>query len=478
MLDIIKSLKHIVCASFFIVAAAPSLAANNVIDVLVVYTKGTADAYSGNPTTRINQLFQVTNQIYLDSGVDLEIRVANTLMVDYTDDNSAETALHDITYNRDQAFKAVATAREQAKADMVIFYRPFKVAHGNCGLAWVGGMGTEGSFANPALKNFMYAHIAFNGCGDFITAHELGHNMGLRHSRKQDGKGGTFDYALGYGVENKFTTIMAYQNTFNVDYWEGKVYKFSNPELTCKGLPCGVDRNDNVNGADASYALNVTTPQIATFFAGKAVASSLSNSSANSSAVSSSRSSISSGGLTNDIVQAKAAYETALAAVNANKKIVAEKVAQVSILQATLAAKVQITIGAQAAYDTAANNYGIQKNQSMNLNSQLNAALIAYYRANTSSRKNALNTYNALVKQYNLAQDASAQALRLLTAAQSTLTLATAELTQATNNYGLAKDATAVVSAQTLPLQIAAARALAVYRDVQAKHQVASLAFR
>jgi hypothetical protein len=42
----------------------PALAANAVIDVMVVYTQGVADAYAGDPTTRINQLFQISNQIY------------------------------------------------------------------------------------------------------------------------------------------------------------------------------------------------------------------------------------------------------------------------------------------------------------------------------------------------------------------------------------------------------------------------------
>ena len=283
MFNIIKSLKHIMGASLFIVIALPSFAANNTIDVLVVYTKGVADTYGGEPTTRINQLFQVTNQIYVDSGVDLEIRVAKTLMVDYTDDNSAETALQDITYNRHLAFKDVAAARLQAKADMVIFYRPFRAVHGNCGLAWVGGVDTQGDFSDPQLKDFMYAHIAFDGCGDFMTAHELGHNMGLRHSRKQDGKGGTFHYALGHGEDNKFTTIMAYQSEFNVDYWDGKVYKFSSPQLNCKGSPCGVNRNDMVSGADAVYTLNITAPQVANFYKVEPKASSASSASSESS---------------------------------------------------------------------------------------------------------------------------------------------------------------------------------------------------
>lgn len=275
------------------VVANSALAATTVIDVLAVYTKGAADTYGGDPSTRINHLFQFTNQIYADSNLDIEIRLVKTMMVDYTDDNTSDSALRDITFAQHDAFVDVEKVREQVKADMVIFYRPFKSAHENCGHAWILGGGSNGDFSHPHIKKYMYSHIPLNSCGDYATAHELGHNMGLRHSRRQDGSGEVFPFALGHGVDNQFATIMAYQTSFNVDYWIGKVYKFSSPELECKGVPCGVDASDTVNGADARLAISITAPQIAGFYSSH-TAQSASSSSVSSMMFSAAPSSVSS----------------------------------------------------------------------------------------------------------------------------------------------------------------------------------------
>ncbi|MEN0038107.1 MAG: zinc-dependent metalloprotease [Cellvibrio sp.] len=477
----LQKIVRVFATAVITLASVSAFAATTTIDVLVVYTKGVSTLYGGDPTTRINQLFQVTNQIYADSGVDLEIRVAKTMQVDYTDDNAAETALNNITFNQHAAFSGVAAAREQAKADMVIFYRPYMNSHGNCGVAWIGGSGSNGVF-NAAQKAYMYAHVAVNSCGDFVTAHELGHNMGLKHSRKQDGTGGTFHYALGYGVVNSFATIMAYQTEFNVDYWTGKIYKFSNPDLkTCKNQACGVDRNNTTSGADARYALNITAPQIANFYASTSAVNS-SSSKANSSALASSKSSSSASSVANvdltalaaKVESARLTYEAAVAAVNANKLAITEKTAleRTAKTELTTATKNATTVTKN--YEKAVTKYNGLVTKANAMVVQLNAAVVAYNAATTTAAKSAkLTAYNTLVTKYNDLLAQLATTANEVNAAQQAIAPATEALVQATAKSNAATAAAAAEKAKTANLTAAVTASLATYKDLQLQYKTA-----
>ncbi|PUA26323.1 MAG: hypothetical protein B0W54_23970 [Cellvibrio sp. 79] len=456
----------------------PAFAASTVIDVLVVYTDGTAALYGGDPTTRINQIFQVTNQIYADSGVDLEVRVAKTMKVSYTDDNGAETALNAITFNQNAAFSGVAAAREQAKADMVVLYRPYKQVHGSCGVAWIGG--NNGSAT--AYKNYMYAHVAINSCGDYVTAHELGHNMGLKHSRKQDGVGGVFHYALGYGVMNSFTDIMAYQSEFNVDYWTGKVYKFSNPDILCKNQPCGVDRNNTTSGADARYALNITGPQISNFYAGTPASSSSSSKSSSSVAISSSKSSSSvssvstsaAANLKAKMEAARIAHSAAVAAVSANKLAITDKTANEKAAKTTLTTATKNLTTATSNYEKAVVKYNALVAKIDPLKVQLNTAMAAYNSATTASAKTAkLTAYNSVVVKYNTLVDQIKTALDEANAAQKLIAPATAAVTAATTAYNAAVATTAAEKAKTESLTQAVTNALAAFKSLETEYKAA-----
>lgn len=501
MKSLIQKIVRFSAVALMSAAAIPALAASTVIDVLVVYTKGAANVYGGDPTTRINQIFQVTNQIYADSGVDLEIRVAKTLQVDYTDDNNAETALNNITFNQHAAFSGVAAAREQAKADMVILYRPYMNSHGSCGVAWVGG--SNGAMS-AGHKAYMFAHVAINSCGDFVTAHELGHNMGLKHSRKQDGTGGVFHYALGHGVANSFATVMAYQNEFNVDYWTGKVYKFSNPDIsTCKNQPCGVDRNNTATGADARYALNITAPQIANFYAGApatgssssknssvaVTSSSKSSISSSKSSVSSSKSSIKSSSAASSVSNvnltalaakveaARLVHERAVAAVNANTLAITEKTVAEKTAKTELATATKTLTAATQKYEQAVAKYNAQVAKANAMVPQMNAALVEYNNATNASTKAArLTLYNNLVTKYNGLVALANTALKDSLAAQQQVVSATVAAATATAKYNAAVAATIAEKGKTAGLTAAVSTALAAYKDLQAQYTAAQKA--
>ncbi|MEN9866716.1 MAG: hypothetical protein RL748_2306, partial [Pseudomonadota bacterium] len=65
----------------------------------------------------------------------------------------------------------------------------------------------------------------------------------------------------GYGVDNKFATIMAYPEVFNTS----TIAKYSNPRLTCSGVPCGVPEGQ-AKQADAAKALTNVRVEISKFF--------------------------------------------------------------------------------------------------------------------------------------------------------------------------------------------------------------------
>lgn len=232
-----------------------------VIDVMALYTPGSEAQYPHGVETRINQLISVANQIYADSGVAIILRPVYHGRIEYPDNIDMETALNSLLSRSHGAFAPVDALRSEYGADLIMLLRPLGNEDSRCGLAPVGGYGTNGDFSAITEREFAFSVIGIDCPDDVVVAHELGHNMGLTHSHREDGTGGTFDFATGYGVDGGFATVMALPAAFAVD---NRLGRFSSPDSLCLGFICGVGEGLS-EAADAVLTLNTVRHQIAAY---------------------------------------------------------------------------------------------------------------------------------------------------------------------------------------------------------------------
>jgi len=221
------------------------------IDVLTFYTEEFADIYNGDPTTRIQHLFALSNQILANSDVTMRLRLVGVA------EEQVDPELHHTRY-----FNYVQDQEASRHgADLIVWFRIG--GGGSCGNAPIGAHGDRGHFRFERERTY-FVNI-FGGCGARTLAHELGHLMGLGHAHWQNSTG-TWRWSRGHAVDSDFGTIMTYGPQNGGGAW---LDVFSSPLAQCVGSqnrskPCGVDRA-RLDGADSVASLNAVQYRIARF---------------------------------------------------------------------------------------------------------------------------------------------------------------------------------------------------------------------
>tara|TARA_R110000737_G_scaffold61057_2_gene88009 strand:- start:10508 stop:11269 length:762 start_codon:yes stop_codon:yes gene_type:complete len=226
-------------------------------DVVVdVYYTAAAKARSFDINAEIANIVADSNANYKKNGLDINLVLA------WEGENQVSTNYVASWGNIQSLYKnnQIRNWRDQYNADFVVVIGSAQSSSGGttCGIA--GSIyGMNDVFPDhDAYDSYAY-NITANNCGDTTLTfmHELGHNMGLGHSVRQGAEGGVYSWAVGYGVDNQFATIMAYPQEFNTT---NQLSYFSNPGLALNGERIGVN-----NVADSQRALELVTNTIATF---------------------------------------------------------------------------------------------------------------------------------------------------------------------------------------------------------------------
>jgi hypothetical protein len=236
------------------------------VDVMVVYTPSLVAQLGSGLQTGLDHLVAIANQAYIDSEVAIRIRLVHSALVNYSDTNDNSDALDDISglngHNIPPSLASVASWRNSYGADLVVLMRAFNhTSQRGCGVAWVGGMdaGTLVGYDDTGYAVVSHGDSGSYFCDETTLAHELGHNMGNMHDHRTDpfSTSGVFNYSFGHGVDNAFSTIMAYPSSFT----NGPIIgKFSNPLIDCVGRPCGVS-----GSANNALSMNNVRAQVANY---------------------------------------------------------------------------------------------------------------------------------------------------------------------------------------------------------------------
>ena len=229
-------------------------------DLLMVYTQAAINRAGSVATleSRILNAVAAANAAYLNSNVGIRLNVVGMVRTDYVETGDILQSLSRLRGTGDGYMDDIHKIRDQLGADLVGM---ISEDGSYCGVAYVMSSPSSG-FASSAFS------VTKQSCFSNQTlAHEIGHNQGNAHNRKNGGSS-AYPYAYGYRTcdniaptnGQSFRTVMSYSCTGS------RVNYFSSPDVYYNGAPMGVAyESDAANSADNARSMNNTAAITAAF---------------------------------------------------------------------------------------------------------------------------------------------------------------------------------------------------------------------
>ena len=244
----------------------------SVIDVLVVYTSVVRWSQGGHRFMRtvIERDVALANEAYRASGATQRVNLVAAVEVEYKEAEREDSAFRLFAHLNNPSsgyMDEVHALRDAYAADLVVQHWGDLTGAGVL-------VGAVAGIANQMteLSAQAEAPFGFSIANSFAFAHELGHNMGLRHDRGLDVGNTPFPYSHGYVVNDPtpaldgLHTIMAYGSAGK------RILRFSNPNHRypdAEGAVIGVHGDQPSDSADgpahAARSLNETRRVVANF---------------------------------------------------------------------------------------------------------------------------------------------------------------------------------------------------------------------
>ncbi|ASK30637.1 hypothetical protein CEY12_11165 [Chryseobacterium sp. T16E-39] len=219
------------------------------IDVMVVFTTAAKNAWGGLSQSNSFVATAITNfnTALTNSGVsNVTINLVYSGEISYTESGSLSTDLPRLRNNNDGFMDNVHTLRTTYGADLCALVT--STPTNTCGLGYVNTSSTNYSSSSGFCVSLYNCAVS-----NYSLAHELGHNMGLRHDWYVDSSTTPCDHHHGYTNKKaidlgssstssqRWRTIMAYNDECSSKGFNcTRINRWANPGINYNSDPTGV----------------------------------------------------------------------------------------------------------------------------------------------------------------------------------------------------------------------------------------------